>query len=179
MRGRRILVPRRGTRPTQDMVREALFSMLAEKVPGSTFLDLYAGSGSVGLDAWSRGAAKVVFVEKNRSALKLLKQNAETAGDGLFVFMCMDARAFIRKPCEAGQFDIIFADPPYEQSDKGCKGACSRMLESVRESGILGDNGVFIIEQYGKAGFCEHEGWELAAEKRYGHAGIGIYKRSE
>jgi 16S rRNA (guanine966-N2)-methyltransferase len=108
------------TRPTSDRLRETLFNVLAPRVEGAVFLDLYAGSGAVGLEALSRGAGQVVFVERAPAALKVLRDNiarlALTAG------LLIDAgsvAAYLgtylgRKQASAMRFDIVFLDPPYD-----------------------------------------------------------------
>ncbi len=109
---RRVLksVPGLDTRPTPDRLRESLFNVLAPRIEGTTFLDLYAGTGAVGIEALSRGAARVIFIEKNRAALQAIRENLRTLG--------IAARADVRQGSPAqlvGLFDadIVFLDPPY------------------------------------------------------------------
>ena len=110
--GRRKLEAPRGatTRPTPDRMREALFSMLASQIEGAIFTDLYAGSGAVGIEALSRGAARVVFVETDRDALETLKRNVKSLG--------IERRTEtiakpVRKALERRMDGIVFVDPPY------------------------------------------------------------------
>jgi 16S rRNA (guanine966-N2)-methyltransferase len=120
LKGRRV-------RPTTDRVREAWFSILGPAVTGARVLDLFAGSGAVGLEALSRGASEVVFVERARSALGVLRANIEVLGAGEWcTVVAGDALAFIRG-LEPGEFDLALADPPYEA------GIAAELLELHRQ----------------------------------------------
>jgi 16S rRNA (guanine966-N2)-methyltransferase len=114
--GRRLAAPRGGrTRPTADRVREALFSMLGP-VADARVLDLFAGSGALGLEALSRGAAEVTFVDSSAAATRAVRTNLEALGAGAEVLRS-DARAFLRKARAAGrQYDLVFLDPPYQRA---------------------------------------------------------------
>jgi 16S rRNA (guanine(966)-N(2))-methyltransferase RsmD len=108
------------TRPTSDRLRETLFNVLAPRIEGAIFLDLYAGSGAVGIEAASRGAARVVLVERAAPALKVLQENLQKLGlrNGVRV-EALSVAAFLRKrrpQTPVVQFDIVFLDPPYEES---------------------------------------------------------------
>ena len=116
--GRRLVAPRGGgTRPTSDRVREALFSVLGD-VTGLRVLDLFAGSGALGIEALSRGAASAVFVERAPAALKALRANLTALGLDQEVF-AGDARAFIGNARRAGDtYDLVFLDPPYRETGR-------------------------------------------------------------
>jgi 16S rRNA (guanine966-N2)-methyltransferase len=110
-KGRRLHAPRGSrTRPTADRVREALFSMLGD-VSGARVLDLYAGSGALGIEALSRGAESAVFVERDRAALATLARNREAVGANAEVRR-QDVGRFLARP--EGTFDLVFCDPPYD-----------------------------------------------------------------
>jgi 16S rRNA (guanine966-N2)-methyltransferase len=115
-RGRRLIAPRgQSVRPTSDFVREALFDILHD-VEGLAVLDLYAGTGAIAIEALSRGAASVVLVEKNRSALSVLRRNLDAiAADGeRSRVLALDVVAALGALRRAGaRFDLVFADPPY------------------------------------------------------------------
>ena len=114
-RGRRLKRPGsvKGIRPTSDRMREALFSILGQRVVGGTFIDLYAGTGAIGLEAASRGAAQVLLVENNRSAQDLCRENIERCGaQDRVELLTLSAKQSGILP----QADIAFADPPYAQS---------------------------------------------------------------
>jgi 16S rRNA (guanine966-N2)-methyltransferase len=112
-----LLAPaKRGLRPTSDRVREALFSILAGRVEGGRFLDLFAGTGAVGIEALSRGAARVTFVEPDPAALRVLRANLARCGmEPRARVHPVSSRIFLRRPHPSGSpFDIVFADPPYQ-----------------------------------------------------------------
>lgn len=119
-RGRRIEAPAgRNTRPTLDRIRENMFNMLQADIPGSSILDLFAGSGALSLEAISRGAKSAVLVDADRKAHMVQKQNTETLrfGDRTRLYCCDWSKA-IRNLCEEGQkFDVFFLDPPYAMTD--------------------------------------------------------------
>jgi 16S rRNA (guanine966-N2)-methyltransferase len=108
------------TRPTSDRLRETLFNVLAPVIAGASFLDLYAGSGAVGIEALSRGAARVTFVERAAPALKVLRANLTRLGisEG-FRIHSGNAAAFLRGPrAGAVEFDLVFLDPPYDAGEE-------------------------------------------------------------
>ncbi|MPZ73025.1 MAG: 16S rRNA (guanine(966)-N(2))-methyltransferase RsmD [Nitriliruptorales bacterium] len=114
-RGRRLKTPRgRGTRPTSDRVREAMFSSLRDRIPGAVVLDLFAGTGALGIEALSRGAAAATFVENDAEALGVLAGNLRAAGlTDRGSIKSAAASAFVRRPT-GGPFTVVFCDPPYD-----------------------------------------------------------------
>jgi 16S rRNA (guanine966-N2)-methyltransferase len=113
-RGRRLTAPRGDeVRPTADRVKEALFSSLQPVVPGASVLDLYAGAGGLGLEALSRGAARVTFVERGNAALQALRRNVEVVGLAGATVVAGDAARALREGLVGGPFDLVLADPPY------------------------------------------------------------------
>jgi 16S rRNA (guanine(966)-N(2))-methyltransferase RsmD len=107
------------TRPTSDRLRETLFNVLAPRMDGARFLDLYAGSGAVGIEAVSRGAAQVEFVERAVPALKVLRANLARLGiSGGVKVHSVTAGAFLREPVPVAGFDVIFLDPPYDLAEE-------------------------------------------------------------
>ncbi|HUT03541.1 MAG TPA: RsmD family RNA methyltransferase [bacterium] len=103
-------------RPTSSLVRKVLFDTIATNVPGASFLDLFAGTGSVGLEALRRGASSGTFVESDRAVLRVLRSNIDLAGaEASCKVFPMDAISFLKRRCDLPEFDIIFADPPYEK----------------------------------------------------------------
>src|ERR1700760_2149257 len=103
------------TRPTSDRLRETLFNVLAPRMQGAAFLDLYAGSGAVGIEALSRGAASVVFVERAPAAIRVLRANLDRLGlkEG-YRIVAGSVRGYLSKPQGGPPFDIVFLDPPYD-----------------------------------------------------------------
>ena len=113
-RGRRLPVPPEpGVRPTPDRVRETLFNWLAPLISGARCLDLYAGSGALGLEALSRGAGRVVFVDRVPAVLRQVAANLATLKSDRGETVCMDALRYLERPATA--FDVVFLDPPYGQ----------------------------------------------------------------
>ena len=143
-RGRRLSGPQ-GTvqRPTSDKVREALFSILGAQVPGSRFLDLYAGTGAVGIEALSRGASTVTFVESDPKALQLLQKNLRTCQllDRAQVRVGQAAAFLERKDWWGDPYDVLFADPPYAALDE------LDILIHAWRPGLLSEHATMIIEQ--------------------------------
>ncbi len=143
-RGRRLSGPE-GTalRPTSDKVREALFSILGTQVSGGRFLDLYAGTGAVGIEALSRGAATVTFVESDPKAVQLLQKNLKTCQllDRAQVCVGQTATFLKRKDWWGGPYDVLFADPPYASPDE------LETLIHAWSPGLLSEHATVIIEQ--------------------------------
>ena len=112
--------PGLSTRPTSDRLRETLFNVLAARIQGAVFLDLYAGSGAVGVEALSRGAARVDFVERAPAAVKILRGNLERLGiDSGFRIHAVSVGAFLRSSCKTHpkpeRYEVVFLDPPYDE----------------------------------------------------------------
>lgn len=129
-------------RPTADRVKEALFSILAPEIPGSFFIDLFAGSGAIGLEALSRGASHCIFVENNQANILLIKENlvkARLSGKARLVKEDVFA-AINRFKAENIKADLLFADPPYQGTDR------ARLVTHLLKSGLLKEGGLLIIE---------------------------------
>jgi 16S rRNA (guanine(966)-N(2))-methyltransferase RsmD len=133
-KGRRLRTPRGdATRPTGARVRQTLFDILAPRVPGCRFLDAFAGNGGVGLEALSRGAARVVLVDQSRAAIEVIRENARAvagAGGDVQIYQ-QDARIALAALADSGvRFDVIYLDPPYA-SDlyEPLLGEAGRLLE--------------------------------------------------
>ncbi len=142
-RGRKLKVPPAGTRPTSDRAREGLFSSLQVRFgfTGARVLDLFAGSGALGLEAASRGADEVVLVENNPAAVKIIEHNADTVKHPNVRIEEMKASTYLaHAPRE--HFDMVLADPPYELSDE----AVGEMLEALRP--VLVDGAAVVIERH-------------------------------
>src|SRR5512147_404851 len=113
-RGRRLKVPAGPrVRPTSDKVKQALFNIIGSRIEGATFLDLFAGAGGIGIEALSRGAGRVAFVDDSRESLKIIRSNVEQAGfaDHRALLVFSKVESFLKKP--SGPYDFIFLDPPY------------------------------------------------------------------
>ncbi|WP_214406724.1 16S rRNA (guanine(966)-N(2))-methyltransferase RsmD [Pseudonocardia lacus] len=142
--GRRLTVPPKGTRPTSDRVREALFSALVADpgLDGAAVLDLCAGSGALGLEALSRGAAHALFVESDRRAADVLRRNVAAVGLPGAVVRVAPAAAVLGAPAERG-YDVVLVDPPYELADTEITG----WLAAAARHGWLAEDAVVVVER--------------------------------
>ncbi len=169
-RGRRLKAPdTRGTRPATDRVREAVFSSLGSLVSGARVADVYAGSGSFGLEALSRGAGSAVFVEKGRRALEALQANVRTVGLGGKVEASEVRRWLSSGP---GPFDLVFIDPPWDLPTVALD-ADLAVLDACLESGGI----VVLSRRHGDVTPSPPETWESAADRRYGDTRILRYEK--
>lgn len=125
-------IPGDRTRPTTDRIKETLFNMIGPWLAGSRFLDIFAGSGGIGLEALSRGAAHACFVEKNRAALSVIRQNIQyTRFDEFSEVIAADALKFFSSAGCSAAYDILFMDPPYRM------GYEKAVIDSIRNSGWI------------------------------------------
>jgi 16S rRNA (guanine966-N2)-methyltransferase len=143
------------TRPTSDRLRETLFNVLAPKIDGAAFLDLYAGSGAVGLEALSRGAAPVTFVERAPAALKVLRVNLAALGIGNGFRIHGGAVSAFLQAKRAERFDVVFLDPPYDALPAYEHGL--RLLGGA-SSGILSEGAIVIAEHRRKVRLADRYG---------------------
>lgn len=180
MRGRLLKAPPGGkVRPTQERVREALFSMLAPFLPGARFVDLYAGSGVVGLEAYSRGAGQVTWVEGDRRNAALLHENLKRLGlaaaqdRGELEVVHASVEQWLRWRARSQQAEIVFADPPYAEGAEVALGALMAELE-VRG---LAPGGIFVAEMEVEAALEQTGGWELLRERVYGGTRLVLMRR--
>lgn len=149
-----------GTRPTADRFKEMLFAVLQFRIPEAGFLDLFSGSGSIGIEALSRGAAKAVMVEADPEAVRCIRRNIEHTGlsDGSRIMELEAAPAISRLAGEGEVFDLIFMDPPY------AKGWEIRTADQIRQEGILAPEGWLIIESSSETE-VRPVGWTVVKEK--------------
>jgi len=163
-------------RPTQDRVREALFNILAPEIGGAAFLDLFAGSGAVGIEALSRGAASVTFVEANKRHVAVLKENLATFNlqPSTFNLVTADAYAWLSRYAGAG-FTMAFADPPYKLGEE--KGY-AQVLATLAERNVVRPDGMFVAEMTAVQKAEETPGWDLLRDRTYGKTRICIWRRA-
>jgi 16S rRNA (guanine966-N2)-methyltransferase len=174
--GRTLLVPKSDAiRPTQDRVREALFSMLQTEVPGSDFLDLFAGTGAVGLEALSRGAVSATFVEADRRHFAVLSENVRALAAAAGTCVCADAYRWIDRYAGGG-FSLAFADPPYALGEE--KGYAA-VLETLAGRGIVRPGGVFVAEMTAVQQAEATPGWDLLRDRTYGKTRLCVWRRLE
>jgi 16S rRNA (guanine966-N2)-methyltransferase len=169
--GRRLAVPPHGTRPTSDRVREAMFSALQARrdLDGARVLDLYAGSGALGLEALSRGAAHVRFVESDRRAAAVLRRNVETLGLGgpgdTAVQVTTGDVPVVLRGDPGWPYDVVFADPPYSLDD----GALAGVLSALVGGGWLAPAALIVVERPAKAATPSWpDGVSALTDRRYG-----------
>ncbi len=169
-RGRRLSVPAGDrVRPTSDKVKQALFNILGEQVRGARFLDLFAGAGGIGLEALSREASQVVFVDSARTSLLAIRQNIETLGfAGRAVVIASRSESFLKNP--QGPYDIIFLDPPYRME-------LAPLLRSISDVDIVKPGGLVVAEHFKKQPSPEHAGrLERYREATYGDTALAFYR---
>lgn len=169
-KGRKLSPPSgKNIRPTTDKVKEALFSMLANEIQGSRFLDLFAGTGGIGIEALSRGAEECVFCDISRESLKLLKDNITHCGIEEGARICAgDYKKNLMSIDE--KFDIIFLDPPY---GTGMLNECFRL---IGEHGLLDENGLIIAEHRKEEEMPDDMyGFTKLKERKYGIVKLTIY----
>lgn len=156
-------------RPSGDRVKEALFSSLGQRVVGSHVLDLYAGSGALGIEALSRGASHAVFVENDRKALEMIELNLDATGlRDRAEISAKDAMRFAREwPEPGGAFDLVLIDPPY------VLGLPSDVIETLESRGLLSNEPVIVCEASSRKLPLEPPiGFAVEAEKRYGDSAL-------
>jgi len=167
-RGRRFPVPDEpGVRPTPDRVRETLFNWLAPVIEGARCLDLYAGSGALGLEALSRGASRAVFVDRSPAVCAAIRAALEITGSTAGEIRRMDAGRFLEGPAEP--FDVVFLDPPFRQ------GLVAATLARLSEGGWLAPGASVYIESEREAGPPDPPpGWVLARSATAGQVGYHL-----
>ncbi|WP_284231096.1 16S rRNA (guanine(966)-N(2))-methyltransferase RsmD [Mycobacterium antarcticum] len=168
--GRRIAVPQsrsgRGTRPTTDRVRESLFNVLTARLDldGVTVLDLYAGSGALGLEALSRGAASAVFVESDRRAVAVIEANAAALGVTGAVVRCASVDSVLASGT-GRPVDLVFADPPYEVASADVEA----VLDALTDRGWVGPGAIAVVERPTFAPpLAWPAAWSAGRDRRYG-----------
>jgi 16S rRNA (guanine966-N2)-methyltransferase len=164
--GIHLTVPQRGVRPTMDRVKAAIFSSLADQVIDALILDLFAGSGGLGIEALSRGAASVLFVEKDRQSIRAIEKNlAKTNLRGRV--RQQEVFDFLRRSSFAEKFRIIFADPPYEKTKSGER-FIEKLLADKRLPQLLEPDGVFVLEKQPGEKLPETASWTAVRARTYG-----------
>jgi 16S rRNA (guanine966-N2)-methyltransferase len=172
--GRRLEAPEgRETRPTSDRVREALFSALGQ-VGGLRVLDLFAGTGALGLEALSRGASSAVFVEQGRPALRSLQANVRAlAAQGEVEVLGVPVKKALRSLPTGAPFCLVFADPPY-----AALGEAIEALEVLaRLPDALSPEALAVLEHASRDPSPRLDGWELQASRAYGDSALSRYQR--
>ncbi|MEU2926512.1 16S rRNA (guanine(966)-N(2))-methyltransferase RsmD [Streptomyces sp. NPDC007251] len=168
--GRRLSVPPgTGTRPTSDRAREGLFStwqsLLGGPLDGERVLDLYAGSGAVGLEALSRGASHTLLVEADARAVRIVRENVKNLGLPGAEVRAGKAEQIIRQPAPEEPYDLVFLDPPYAVTDHDLR----EILLTLRSGGWLAEQALVTVERSTRGGpFPWPDGFEAIRSRRYG-----------
>jgi 16S rRNA (guanine966-N2)-methyltransferase len=173
--GRRIAVPPRGTRPTTDRVRESLFGIVTARLDltGLTVLDLYAGSGALGLEALSRGAASATFVESDRRAAAVLERNIATLGLPGATLRRGPVAAVIATGA-AAPVDLVLADPPYEIETSEIEA----LLSALAARGWVSEGSVIVVERAaGGPVLSWPPGWQPWQQRIYGDTRLELAER--
>jgi 16S rRNA (guanine966-N2)-methyltransferase len=173
LRGRRLEVPEgRVTRPVRSRVRESIFDLLGDRVRGARVADLYAGSGALGLEALSRGAAHCIFIEHERVALDALRRNLDACRIGVerATVLVQDARAW--RPDPDACFDLVLADPPFALLDP--------LPHALGAPGVLARDGLVVIETPAeRLGPLRVPGLSLSRRRVYGRSAVCVYVARE
>ncbi len=161
------------TRPTSDMVKEAVFSAIQFDIEGRCVLDLFAGSGQLGIEALSRGAAKAVFIDNNAAAAEIVKQNLKKARlFELSSVLATDAFGYIKGNAGKIKFDIVFIDPPY------ASGEAFASVKRLYDADMIADFGIVVCETDSDE-YPEIEGFDVKKHSKYGKTYITMYVKKE
>lgn len=168
-RGRKLKTPDgMDIRPTTDNVKESIFNIVQFDIEGRRVLDLFAGTGQLGIECLSRGAREVVFVDSSRDAVKIVKDNLKTCGFSAPVLQ-MDALSYLRS---CGKFDLIFIDPPYDS------GVYESVLETINSVDLLSDGGIIMCESRREKSLPEMNApYRKVKEYNYGKVKLCLYTK--
>lgn len=166
-RGRRLKTPENyDIRPTTDNVKESVFNIIQFDIEGRRVLDLFAGTGQLGIECLSRGAAEAVFIDENTAAVKIVKENLKTCGFTAAVLQ-QDALSYLR---HCGKFDLIFVDPPYDS------GLYASVLETINSVDILSDGGIILCESRREKSLPDMRApYRKKKEYNYGRVKLTVY----
>lgn len=173
--GRRIEDVPAEIRPTQDKVRLAIFSSLGERVHGARVLDLFAGTGALGLEALSRGAAFACWVERNARAADLLRRRVSEWCPDRGLVVRADVFAWLTKPFQGKPFDLVLADPPYGERGRGER--YSDLLNAVSASSSVAADALFVLEMRTSQVAIGAAGWEPVWDRTYGDTRVVMFRR--
>jgi 16S rRNA (guanine966-N2)-methyltransferase len=176
-KGRKLVTPKsQSLRPTSDRVKESIFNILREEIEGRMVLDLFAGTGNLGIEALSRGAKKAIFVEKGKHALWLIQRNLAQFGlEGRFEILPMDANRAIGTLKRRGKrFDLIFMDPPYE------KGLIEKTFMKLSSDRIYHRDSILVVEHHRRERLPHIiNGWNLIRQRQMGETVISFLTPQE
>lgn len=168
-------VPKGDLRPTMEIVKNAVFNSLGEFVHGARILDLFGGTGGLGIEALSRGGASCVFVESDRRSCDVIRRNLEktrlTGGD----VACADVIRWLDRSAAPAAFDIILADPPYAKRE-GDRNFAAELLASAPLRRALTPGGIFVLEHLPEKPLEPGNDWEIIRDKRYGATAVAFLR---
>lgn len=174
-KGRRLTVPRAGTRPTSDRVRESMFASVESKLSAQgrqwsemSVCDLWAGSGAVALEAWSRGSVRVLAIDKSKPAVGVIAGNIEGVGAVGVSVLRANVASVVMSPPPVGPFDLVFADPPYEVAES----SVAADLASARESGWFAADAWVVVERAVRSGSPFPEFVTEVEQRTYGDTAL-------
>ena len=162
------------TRPTPDMMKQALFNIIGDRIINSSFCDVFAGTGNVAFEALSRGAKNAVVIENSRPALNVIRQNAEKLGCGSELVVMSNDAVIALNLLKGRKYDFIFIDPPYNM------GFEQKTLEVIAQNDLLAQNGTVIIQFEAKNSIVDAipECYEIVDERKYGRSSFIMLKIS-
>ncbi|MBQ2931898.1 MAG: 16S rRNA (guanine(966)-N(2))-methyltransferase RsmD [Clostridia bacterium] len=167
-RGRKLIAPKGlDTRPTTDRVKESMFNLIIPYIPAKNVLDLFAGSGALGIEALSRGSEHCVFVEFGKEALSVVKQNLDLSKqvDKAEVFS-LDSLEFLNRT--SSSFDLIFLDPPYN------KGLLTESIRLIHQKNLLSENGIIVVESEVGGEAPPNDCFKILKQARYGKTTVFV-----
>ena len=171
-KGKKLSKPPDHVRPTSGRVREVLFQIIADYLPGSKVLDLYAGAGLLGLEALARGANHACFVDNNRGSVRTIRKNINACGweHKSKVFTADAIKWTARQP--GSNYDLIFADPPYADP------VYMNLLDAIEKTGILKEDGLLVFEAASRSNLPDHPGFTVFDKRKMGDTLLLLLKRS-
>lgn len=175
-RGTQLVAPKgMDTRPTQDKVKESLFSMIQLDVPDAQVLDLFAGSGALALESLSRGAESAVLVDKSREALDCIRKNVAKmrVEEQVTILPTEWAQALLKCKQQGKRFDLVFLDPPYRMTELG------EMCQQMLEMGLLLPQAMMVLEHRTGVELHMPAAFSLEKERTYGETQIHFYRLEE
>ncbi len=158
-------------RPTADRVKESVFNILSTRLMEARVLDLFSGSGNLGLEAWSRGAAEVICVDNDAASLNFIRKNLDKAkaGSQIKIYRSEAAKSIASLYAKKKEFDIIFCDPPYN------RGWCDIILKQLKKYNILQKDGILVLEHSKQEEISLPEGMSLLREEKYGETLVAFF----
>ena len=161
------------TRPTPDMMKQALFNIIGDRINNSSFCDVFAGTGNVAFEALSRGAKSAVVIENSRPALNVIRQNAEKLGCARELIVMSNDAVIALNLLKGREFNFIFIDPPYNM------GFEQKVLEAIEQNGLLAENGMVIVQFEAKRSIVDivPDCYELVDERKYGRSSFIMLKK--